>query len=213
MRRGLYIPVPVDAISPTNWSEDAVIVADAIWQPCYFTGWTAASHWGLTEQVFRTTVLKTTRRVRTSSVRLLDQNYLVSHAPATAMQWGLMTEWRGETRLKFADPARTVIDILDAPSLAGGIRHGAEILAAFLDSHDPATLIPYGDRLGNRAVFKRLGHILEALGLDRAEIIAACKQRVSAGISPLDPEGPPGGRRISRWGLRVNVHLTREEPS
>ena len=47
--------------------------------PCYFTGWTAASHWALTDQVFRTTVLKTTARVRASSVRLLDHDYLLSH--------------------------------------------------------------------------------------------------------------------------------------
>src|SRR2546426_8162519 len=49
-RRGLYIPVPVDASNPAAWSEDALIVATAIWSPCYFTGWTAANHWALTEQ-------------------------------------------------------------------------------------------------------------------------------------------------------------------
>src|SRR6266542_6858311 len=74
-RRGLYIPVPIDANNPAGWSEDALIVAAAVWAPCYFTGWTAANHWGLTEQTFRTTVLKTARRVRASAVTLLEHDY------------------------------------------------------------------------------------------------------------------------------------------
>lgn len=212
-RRGLYIPVPVDATNPTTWSEDALIVAAAVWSPCYFTGWTAANHWGLTDQVFRTTVLKTEGRVRKSSVRLLDHDYLVTHASAAITQWGMKTEWRGEVRLRFADPARTVIDILDAPRLGGGIRHGAEILAAFLDDNDPAVLIDYGDRLGNRAVFKRLGYLVEALDLDSETLVGACRERVSAGISRLDPDGPSEGHRLTRWGLLVNAQVRPEEPA
>src|SRR5271154_5106106 len=51
VRRGLYIGVPVDATNPAAWSEDALIVATAVWAPCYFTGWTSANHWALTDQV------------------------------------------------------------------------------------------------------------------------------------------------------------------
>lgn len=212
-RRGLYIPVPVDASNPAAWSEDALIVAAAVWSPCYFTGWTAANHWALTEQVFRTTVVKTTGRVRASSVRLLDHDYLLSHVSVEGIEWGGKTEWRGEVRLRIADPARTVIDILDAPRLGGGIRHGAEILAAYLDDHEPAALIEYGDRLGNRTVFKRLGYIVEALGQKRPDLIAACQERISSGFALLDPDGPADGHYLTRWGLRVNVRLGPEEPS
>jgi predicted transcriptional regulator of viral defense system len=129
------------------------------------------------------------------------------------MEWGMKTEWREEVKLRIADPARTVVDILDSPRLGGGIRHGAEIIAAYLDDHDPATLIDYGDSLGNRAVFKRLGYIAEILAPDRGDLIEASRARVSAGISLLDPDGPPGGYRAPTWGLRVNVQLAPEEPA
>ena len=213
VRRGLYIGVPVDATDPSAWAEDALLVASAVWSPCYFTGWTAANHWSLTEQSFRTTVLKTTQRVRRSTAHLLDRDYLLTHVTEDALAWGLTSEWHDETKLLFADPARMAIDVLDAPRLGGGIRHVAEIVAAYLEDHDPATLIDYGDRLGNRAVFKRLGYIVEALGIDAPDLVAASQSRISAGVSALDPHGPPGGRRVMRWGLRVNVLVANEGPS
>jgi predicted transcriptional regulator of viral defense system len=213
VQRGLYIGVPVDAANPGSWSEDALLVASAVWSPCYFTGWTAADHWALTEQVFRTTVLRTTQRVRSSFVRLLDHDYLVMHVKDDALAWGLKSEWRGGTRLRFADPSRMIVDILDTPKLGGGIRHGAEVLAAYLDEHDPAALIDYGDRLGNRAVFKRLGYLIEALDRNLPDLVGACHERVSTGISALDPDGPKGGHRVMRWGLRLNVTVVRDGTS
>jgi predicted transcriptional regulator of viral defense system len=212
-RRGLYIPVPVDVTNPAAWSEDALIVAAAVWSPCYFTGWTAANHWALTDQVFRTTVLKSVKRIRASSARVLDHDYLVTHTSSAAMEWGMKTEWRGEMKLRIADPARTVIDILDSPRIAGGIRHGAEILAAYLDDHDPETLIAHGDRLGNGAVFKRLGYVAEILAPENTSLISECRTRISSGISSLDPDGPDGGERVPRWALRVNVQLAEQEPT
>jgi predicted transcriptional regulator of viral defense system len=105
------------------------------------------------------------------------------------------------------------VDILDVPKIGGGIRHGAEILRSYLDEYDATTLIEYGDRLGNRAVFKRLGYLIEVLEIHLPDIVSACHERVSAGISALDPDGPEGGRRLMRWGLRVNVAVGREEPA
>lgn len=213
VRRGMYIGVPVDAVNPAAWSEDALIVATKVWSPCYFTGWTSAGHWALTDQVFRTIVLKTAGRVRASQARLLDHDYLLAHTSADTLRWGLRTEWHGDARLYFADPARTVIDVLDDPKLAGGIRHAAEITGSFLDEQAPATLVEYADRTGNRAVFKRLGYLVEALGRDAPDLVEACRSRVSAGVSALDPDGPEGGRRTMRWGLRINVAIVPQEPT
>jgi predicted transcriptional regulator of viral defense system len=213
VRRGLYIGIPVDAPDPGTWSEDALVAATAVWLPCYFTGWTAASHWALSDQVFRTTVLKTTKRVRASRGSLLGHEYLLVHTGEDAMRWGIATEWHGETRLRFANPGRTVIDILDDPRLAGGIRHAAEITGTFLAEHDPEILIEYGERVGNRTVFKRLGYIIEALNLDLPFLLGACLERVSAGISALEPDGAQGGRRNMRWRLRVNATIAPQEPT
>lgn len=130
-----------------------------------------------------------------------------------ALQWGIKSEWRGETRLRFADPGRTVIDVLDDPSRAGGIRHAAEITSAYLDEYAPEILIDYAERSGNHTVFKRLGYVIEALGLDQPHLVNASQDRLSAGISALDPDGPQGGRRNMRWRLRINATITPQKPS
>jgi predicted transcriptional regulator of viral defense system len=212
-RRGLYVPVPVDVADPRSWSEDPLVLADAVWAPCYFTGWTAASQWALTEQTFRTTVVRTTQRVRRSTQRLLDHEYLVGHTKERHMTWGLVASWRGERRLWVADPARVVIDVLDDPALGGGIRHIAEILETYLAQHPAETLIDYGDRLGNRTVFKRLGYLVQVTDLDVDNLVASCAARISTGVSLLDPTGPEESDRVPEWGLRVNVRISRAEPS
>lgn len=213
VRRGLYVPVPVDVADPRSWTEDPWVLADAVWTPCYFTGWTAANHWSLTEQMFRTIVLKTTGRVRRSNHRLLDHEYLVGHVGAENLTWGVSPVWRADRRLLVADPARAVVDSLDDLSLIGGARHGAEVVAAYLAEHSAGTLIEYGDRLGNSAVFKRLGYIAEHAHLDVDGLVSACVSRIASGMSMLDPTGPPTGERDSRWGLRINVTITGQDSS
>ncbi len=212
VRRGLYIAVPVEA-RPESWSQDAMVLASAVWSPCYFSGFTAARHWGLTEQVFRTTVVKTARRVRASSARLLDAEYLLGHVGAEELEWGLELVWHEEVRLLIADPARTVVEILDVPRLGGGIRHCAEILDAYLEGREGGRLVEYALRLGNRTVLKRLGYLLEVLGRGEPEVLAACRAGLSSGVSLLDPDGPRAGPRVAAWRLRANVAVAREGPS
>lgn len=211
VRRGLYIPVPVDA-APDSWSEDPLVLADAVWSSCYFTGWTAANHWGLTEQTFRTVLLKTTTRVRAGKQRLLDFEFLVSHIPSNQL-WGTVPVWRQDVRIEMADATRTMLDILDAPALGGGIRHAADILGNYLEQHDAAKLVAYADRLENRTVFKRLGYLIGALGLDRPDLIGECRKRLSSGTSLLDPDAPAEGPRATEWSLRANVHIEKRDAS
>lgn len=183
-----------------------------MWGPCYFTGWTAASHWGLTEQIFRTTVLKSTQRIRSTTQRLLDHDYIVGHVAPDAI-WGVATIWRQEHRVQFADPARTVIDILDEPRLAGGIRGVGDVLTRYLEEHDPKTLIAYGEKIGNGAIFKRLGYLLEELALNQPVLVTEARSRLSTGISLLEPSAPASGPRSPRWGIRANARINKDDPS
>lgn len=213
VRRGLYIPVPVDAINPAVWTEDALVLASLVWSPCYFTGWTTANRWGLTEQVFRTTVVKTTQRIRSRSEHLLEHDYLLASTSEEHLKWGLKTHWNEGVRVLLADPARTLVEILDDPRLGGGARHVAEIFDSYMREEEWPVLIGYAERIDNRTIFKRLGFLAETLGYRDPELLGACEQRISEGISLLDPDAPPRGKRVMRWGLRINVNVSMQDPS
>ena len=63
--RGIYAPIPLDAINPSDWREDPWIIAAKLFGPDYYIGgWTACEHWSLTEQIFLDTVVVTTRKMR-----------------------------------------------------------------------------------------------------------------------------------------------------
>jgi predicted transcriptional regulator of viral defense system len=207
VRRGLYVAVPLDARRSGEWIEDSWVVAERVFSPCYIGGWTACEHWGLTEQMFRSVLVVTTRRVRHRDEKIQGIPFHLTVRPERVL-FGTLPVWRGQVQVLVSDPTRTVLDVLDAPHLGGGIRTVTDVLQEYLESEhrDDQLLIDYADRLGNRAVFKRLGYLLEFLDVDAPDLVTACLERRSAGLTKLDPSanGPPG-RIMRRWRLQVNV--------
>ncbi len=59
-------------------------------------------------------------------------------------------------------------------------------------------------RMGNRAVIKRFGFIVETLGLATPQETEPWRAQLSRGYSPLDPQLPREGRYDSRWQVLVN---------
>ena len=213
VRRGVYIAVPVNVERPDLWIADPFVVAMAVWSPCYFTGWTAGNHWGLTEQIFQTVVVRTSNRVRSPEQTLLGQKYLIGNVARGKLDWGIRNEWIENTRIPFADEARVIVDVLDDPGIGGGIRHSADMLAEYLAEHDPAVLLEYAEQLGNAAVFKRLGYLCQIMRLTDERFLDECEHRLSAGVALLDPTARRTGTRNARWRIRANVKLGRPAAS
>lgn len=208
VRRGLYVTVPLDARRPGEWIGDPWIVAERVFGPCYIGGWSACEHWDLTEQVFRTVLVVTAKRVRDRDPVIQGTPFRVT-VRAPDKLFGTVPVWRDQVRVQVSDPTRTIVDLLDDPSLGGGMRTVADVLHEYLsgEHRDDALLIDYGDRLGNRAVFKRLGFVLEHLRFDAPALLEACQERRSTGLVALDPSVDVKGRIVRRWGLRANVTL------
>lgn len=192
VRRGLYVPVPLESASAEVTPEDAWVVAEAAFAPCFICGWTAAEHWGLTEQVFRTVLVATLRRPRNRRPLLGGIEFRVRSVDASAF-FGLKAVWRGQVRVAVTDPSRTVIDLLADPALGGGLRSSVDMLQNYLASagqRDLARLIEYAQTLGVGAVFKRLGFLLERYAPQEQEAIAACRAALTQGNARLDPALP-----------------------
>jgi predicted transcriptional regulator of viral defense system len=208
VRRGLYVAVPLDARRSGEWAADSWVVGERVFSPCYIGGWTACEHWDLTEQVFRAVLVVTARRVRHRDVEMQGIPFHLTVRGSDSL-FGTTMVWRGQVRVPVSDPSRTIIDVLDDPSLGGGIRTVADVLREYMtsDHRNDELLVEYGDRLGHRAVFKRLGYLVELLDIDAPNLVDACLERRSAGLIALDPAVKAPGRVVPRWGLRTNVAL------
>ena len=201
--RGLYVPVPLEAERADLPLDDSWLVAVSLYSPCYIGGWSAAEHWDLTEQIFRTTVVMTTTRPRNRRPTLKGSAFWVSTIAPENM-FGLKTVWRGSVKVSVSDPSRTMLDMLSDPQLGGGIRSVQDMVRNYLgsDARNLVQLMEYAERLGNGAVFKRLGFLLEANAPQEVEAIEQCHDHLTMGNARIDPK-MPAEALVTRWRLWV----------
>ena len=206
VRKGWYIGVPLEASEPREWREDPWAVAAALFSPGYIGGWSAIEHWGLTDQIFNVIYVIAGRKVKPARQTIQGTDFLIRTVPERTL-FGTRRVWRQRVPVNVSDPHRTIIDILDVPKAAGGALHASEVLQTYFESEhaDQTKLLQYGDRLGRGTVFKRLGYLAERARLANVDFVEACRSRITKGLSQLDPSGPPHGRIIARWNLRVNT--------
>lgn len=212
VRRDAYVTVPLGASSPGQWLGDPWVVAAKTFAPCYLGGWTACEYWDLTEQIFRDIVVITSRKVAPLTQEIQGTKFRIKVVRDKKL-FGFRQEWRDQVRVPVSDPSRTIVDLLDDPSLGGGMRQCSQMIRAYFTGkfRNDAEIADYAKRAGNRTVFKRLGYLLEALKVDAPQLSDACKKGMSTGVSLLDPGMNPEGKIVKRWNLRLNSGLVEEE--
>lgn len=202
---GLYVPAPLDLAEAEQVVADPWVLVPTLFGRCYIGGWTAAHHWELTEQLFNETLVFTARRL--TKKRLTAQGTaFVLHNVSPNHLFGFKTLWRGSTKVSISDPARTLIDMIAAPVVGGGIDHVAGCLLTYLEhkTGDRDLLIRYAERFANGAVFKRLGFLAET-GVQDQKLAHACRARLTQGYARLDP-ARSSETLITRWRLWIPAH-------
>ena len=125
--------------------------------------------------------------------------------------FGLKTVWRGQVKVSVSDPTRTILDMLAEPHLGGGVRSVQDMLQNYLrsDMKNLDLLVEYADRLGNGAVFKRLGFLLEQNAPAEHVAIEKCAQRLTKGNTRIDPK-LKAERLVTRWRLWLPESMLKE---
>ena len=203
IRRGLYAPVPLESKNPENVIEDPQIVAMKVFEPCYIGGWSAAEYWGLTEQIFKTIIVVTTKPIRQRKVKIQSSEFLVRQI-SNSRFFGMKVIWKERVQVYMSDPTKTIVDMLDDPAMSGGVRMLEKILKEYLSSSnkDLKQLLTYAGRMKNGAIYKRLGYLLERSGIKDDFLMAALRKSVTTGNAKLDP-ALPAERLITKWRLWV----------
>ncbi|MCP4305505.1 MAG: hypothetical protein GY788_11630 [bacterium] len=199
---GAYVPVQLELLDSAQVVQDLWILVPALFAPAYIGGRTAAEHWDLTEQIFRDIVVFTARPVRAKTVEQQGAVFTIKHT-RDELIFGTKTVWRGQTRIAVSDVHRTIVDMLDDPAIGGGIQHVADCFDQYMkrSDSDPEKLIAYAQRLGNGAVFKRLGFLAERHPQGQF-LVKEAKARLTKGHAKIDP-ALACDRLVTRWRLRV----------
>jgi predicted transcriptional regulator of viral defense system len=214
-RRGLYLILPLEASSATATTvEDPWVLAEVLLSPCYIGGWSAAEHWGLTEQIFRSTFVVTAAGARSKSRTLLGAELHIVRVPRKRVT-GAAQVWRGPLRVSVSDRERTIVDALVDPAWVGGVRHLIEILAAYRRGPDwsPSKLLLRMKELGRGSAYKRLGFLAEEVLDEQPSLVAACLKAKTTGVIKLDPAVSSRGHMVKRWGLWVNANVAEGQDS
>jgi predicted transcriptional regulator of viral defense system len=66
-------------------------------------------------------------------------------------------------------------------------------------------LVDYAHRMKIAAIIRRMGFVLETLGLAGEVLITKFKAGLPPGAVKLDPQLPIAGIHQAKWGLRLNV--------
>lgn len=201
IKSGVYVPVPLESLDSFP-IEDPLKLAGELFQESYIGGWDAASHWGLTDQLFLKTWVFTTQKVPHKVYHVKNYTFLLTFIRRDKL-FGLKVEWRGDVKIWITNPTRTLVDF--AQYIGDfGLMAFIDIVKSYLASEyrDINKLMTYIEKMGNRTLFKRIGFILEKLVPEEKEAIEICKRNMSKGYSKIAPNlGCP--RIVRRWNLKI----------
>lgn len=200
---GIYIPVPLESPTADVMPEDSLAIAEKLFAPCYIAGWSAASYWGMTEQIFQSVVVMTQCQQKNYQPSIKDTEYLL-HLAKPKHFFGLSPIWSNNVKIQVSNPTRTIIDLVNKPELGGGIRACVDILKYYFSSGDRSIdlLIEYLGILNVGATYKRMGFLIEKYYPDQARLIDECRTHLTAGNTKLD-SALKCDKLVTKWRLWV----------
>ncbi len=205
IRRGRFAVIPLSSGDNRTPQLHEFIVAMELVSPAAIAYWSALNHHGMTEQLPRTVFVATDHPVRRPPGEVFGVSYkVISLRPEKF--FGIIKDWIDEMPFTVTDREKTIIDGLDIPQYAGGVEEIVKALATGWAKLDESKLRKYAGKIGNSAVAKRLGFLMETLGLGNVEKLRKTVA-LAPGFSLLDPTMPRNGKYNRRWGLLINTEI------
>jgi predicted transcriptional regulator of viral defense system len=205
VRRGRFAVIPLSSGEDRTPQLHEFIVAMELVTPAAIAYWSALNHHGMTEQLPRTVFVATDHPVRRPPKQVLGVSYkIVSLRPAKF--FGVVKDWIDEQPFQVTDKEKTIVDGLDLPQYVGGVDEIAKALAGNWPALNETKLRNYVAKIGNGAVAKRLGFLMETFKLGDPEALRKAVP-IASGFSRLDPTLGKRGKYNRRWGLLINAEV------
>jgi len=195
--KGKYLIVPLSAGVRGEYTEHEFIIA-SLFEPYYIAYWTALNYYGFTEQVPNKTFVATRKRIKDREI--LGTSFKFVHISEKKF-FGFNDVLISSARVKISDKEKTIVDCLDKPKYCGGMGEITKAIFFAKEEIDIEKLTDYAIKTGNNAVIKRLGFIIDFLGLDSTDM----KNKISESYSILDPTKEKTGGYDPKWKLLINL--------
>jgi predicted transcriptional regulator of viral defense system len=209
LKRDLFTIVPLDM--GTKGADTFVfheyVVASLLAKEYYVGFWSALNYHGLTDQVPRTTYVAVTEPRH--AVQILDSPFLFVKLTRTKFL-GWQEYDVGTSKVRISNPEKTIADCLDHPEHCGGIEQIARAVYFYNSEFSLPTVVDFAKMMKNRTILKRLGYLLEELGLPEEYMDCLADFVPSQGYPRLDLLSPSIGKYNERWKLLINYRLRPE---
>lgn len=207
IKRGKFAVIPLSSGETRVPQLHEFLIAMELVSPAAIAYWSALNHHGMTEQIPRTVFVATNHHVQKNTKETLGVTFqIISVQPKKF--FGIEKDWINEQPFSITNKEKTIIDGLDLPKYVGGVGEIAKALAQSWSDLNEEKLREYAVNIGNTAVGKRLGFLMESLGLGNPETLRKTLS-FGAGFSSLDPTLPKRGKHSRRWGLLINAEVAR----
>lgn len=206
LKAGLFMIVPLEAES--NYMENRYVIAgEIIWPNRYYISHASAmAIHGMTNQPVLN--IQISSAVRKKDMVVSGIKFCFFRIRPSAY-FGIEEKWvTKQARVSVSDIERTIVDCLARPELCGGVSEAAKGIWAAKEKIDYAKLLKYVKKIGIKAVAKRLGFILQLLGLSDNNTLVELKNYLQSSEAYVlfDPTLKNTGRYIREWRLRVNFN-------
>lgn len=202
IKRGLYVSVPLESDDPSLTNENPFVLASYLYKDCYISGWSAASFWGLTDQIFLKTWVITRAQIRKKEEVIGNHAFALKHASMDYL-YGLYSEWIGQDKVSISDPHKTIIDFANFIDEYGW-QSFVDVFQEYLKSEhkDLKTLLEYANKSKNYTIFKRIGFMLETFSAKDTVFIDQCLKEVREGATLFAPK-KRGESFSNKWRMWI----------
>ncbi len=201
IRRGYYLVVPRAGVM--GWEEHPFLVAAIIASHDYYVSfWSALAHYGLTEQRPRVVYVAQSEG-HSAEYRFKHWRYRIVRLPPKRF-FGRREEMIRDHPVWLAEPEKALLDSLHLEQYGGGIVEIVKALARAAERIDTIRLTDQAVQMDSAALCRRLGYLMETVGLPDAERLQPHLGRTpQVYLSRLLPKQPTFLNK--RWRLYVNI--------
>lgn len=208
LKKGTYLILELAAGSKPKWSEDPFYIASKLAKPYYIGFLSMLNHYGWTEQVPTTVTIATTKPIKEKKILGVKYEFITL---SKKKFFGYHEININGHKILVSDPEKTLVDAFDHPEYCGGVD---ELIKTLLNAEniDWEKVLEYAEKLGNGAVFKRLGYLIEKTNAPiKKEIVEALRKKITKGYSPLYPNSGLKGKHNTKWNIIINANISKEK--